>query len=133
METVKAQHQHLEKNKGGRPTKRVKRTQVLVVRLTETERLLVAGKAREAGMNLSAWFRAAAKKAVVVARLRPEEAALLRMLSGLSNNLNQLTRLAHREGLLTVQGKCRLLLQDIHHILQQVSRDDRKGDSRQEL
>jgi len=133
METAKAQHQRPEKNKGGRPTKRVKRTQVLVVRLTETERLLVAGKAREAGMNLSAWFRAAAKKAVVVARLRPEEAALLRMLSGLSNNLNQLTRLAHREGLLTVQGKCRQLLQDIHHILQRVSRDDRKGDSRQEL
>ena len=133
METVKAQHQRPERNKGGRPTKRVKRTQVLVVRLTETERLLVAGKAQEAGMNLSEWFRAAAKKAVVVARLRPEEASLLRMLSGLSNNLNQLTRLAHREGLLTVQGKCRQLLQDIHHILQQVSRDDRKGDSRQEL
>lgn len=128
-ETVQRQQSHGRK-KGGRPVKRVKRSHTLVVRVTDTERLLIAGKAREAGLSLSAWFRAAAKKAVVVARLRPEEAASLRMLSGLSNNLNQLARLAHREGLLSVQGRCRQLLHDIHHILQHVGRDDRKGDDR---
>ncbi|TPE43325.1 plasmid mobilization protein [Pontibacter mangrovi] len=130
METAKAQHQENTRKKGGRPAKRIKRSHVLVVRLTETERLLVEGKAREAGLSASAWFRAAAKKAVIVARLRPEEASLLRMLSGLANNFNQITRLAHREGLLSVQGRCRQLLQDIQHILHMVSRDDRKGDDR---
>ncbi|MBX0335355.1 plasmid mobilization relaxosome protein MobC [Pontibacter sp. HSC-14F20] len=127
-ETAQRQQTH-ERKKGGRPIKRVKRSHTLVVRVT-TEWLLITGKAREPGLSVSAWFRAAAKKAIVVARLRPEEAASLRMLSGLANNLNQLTRLAHREGLLTLQGRCRQLLYDIHHILQHIGRDDRKGDDR---
>ncbi|WP_394367356.1 plasmid mobilization protein [Pontibacter burrus] len=50
------------KKKGRAPPKPVKRSCTLVVRVTETERLLVTGKAREAGMSLSAWFRAAAGK-----------------------------------------------------------------------
>nr|WP_255749855.1 plasmid mobilization relaxosome protein MobC [Pontibacter liquoris] len=68
-------------------------------------------------MSASAWFRTAARKTVVIARLSPEEAALLRSLSGLANNLNQLARLAHREGLLSVQGKCRLALGEIDRLL----------------
>ncbi len=125
-ETAQRQQSH-ERKKGGRPTKHVKRNHTLVVRVTDTERLLIAGKAREAGLSLSAWFRAAAKKAVVVARLRPEEATTLRMLSGLSNNLNQLARLAHREGLLSVQGKCRQALEQINHTLEKLAKDDRKS------
>jgi hypothetical protein len=128
-ETAQRQQSH-ERKKGGRPAKRVKRSHTLVVRVTDTERLLIAGKAREAGLSLSAWFRAAAKKAVVIARLRPEEAAALRMLTGMANNINQLARLAHREGLLSVQGKCRQALDQINHTLQQVGRDDRKGNNR---
>ena len=124
------QRQNEGKKKGGRPAKKVKRNCILVVRVTETERLLVAGKAREAGLSLSAWFRAAAKKTTVVARLRPEELASLRMLLGLANNLNQLARLAHREGLLSVQGKCRQALEEINRTLHLVGRDDRKGDDR---
>ncbi|SIR08561.1 plasmid mobilization protein [Pontibacter lucknowensis] len=125
MDTASAQHLPLSKKKGGRPTKRVKRSCTLVVRLTETERLLVTGKAREAGLSVSAWFRAATKKAVVVARLRPEELATLRTLSGLANNLNQLTRLAHRQGLLPLQNVCRQLLEKIHGVLSLLGRDDR--------
>ncbi|WP_162055468.1 plasmid mobilization protein [Pontibacter pamirensis] len=129
METNAAERQGPPLKKGGRPTKRVKRSCTVVVRMTETERLLVNGKAREAGIRTSAWFRAAAKKAVVVARLPPEEAALLRMLSGLANNLNQLARLAHREGLLSVQGKCRQALDEIDRLLQSLRKDDRKSDN----
>ncbi|MEJ8802125.1 plasmid mobilization protein [Pontibacter sp. H249] len=130
MEAAHTQQQSQEKKKGGRPVKRVKRSYTLVVRVTETERLLVSGKAREAGLSLSAWFRAAAKKAVVTARLRPEELATLRMLSGMANNLNQLARLAHREGLLSVQGKCRQALDEINHTLHLLGRDDRQGNNR---
>ncbi|MEJ8802820.1 plasmid mobilization protein [Pontibacter sp. H249] len=130
METAQMQRQSEGKKKGGRPAKRVKRNCTLVVRVTETERLLVAGKAREARLSLSAWFRAAAKKAVVTARLRPKELATLRMLSGMANNLNQLARLAHREGLLSVQGKCRQALDEINRTLHLLGRDDRKSDDR---
>jgi len=103
METNTAGRQEPQRKKGGRPAKKVKRNCTVVVRVTETERLLVRGKAREAA---------------VVARLSPEEAALLRTLSGLANNLNQLARLAHREGLLSIQGKCRLALEEIDRLLE---------------
>ncbi|MFD3000312.1 MobC family plasmid mobilization relaxosome protein [Pontibacter toksunensis] len=130
METTdEARHMDQQK-KGGRPVKRVKKSCTLVVRVTETERLLVTGKAREAGMKTSEWFRAAAKKATVTARLKPEEATLLRMLSGLANNLNQLARLAHREGLLSVQSKCRKALDEIDRLLQSLRKDDRKSNKR---
>jgi hypothetical protein len=119
-----------QRKKGGRPVKRVKKSCTLAVRVTETERLLVTGKAREAGMKTSVWFRAAAKKATVTARLKPGEAMLLRMLSGLANNLNQLARLAHREGLLTIQGKCRKAIDEIDHLLQRLGKDDRKSHER---
>ncbi|WP_437179368.1 plasmid mobilization protein [Pontibacter liquoris] len=117
MEKSADEQQGPQRKKGGRPTKKTKRSYTLVVRVTETERILVMGKAREAGMSASAWFRTAARKTVVIARLSPEEAALLRSLSGLANNLNQLARLAHREGLLSVQGKCRLALGEIDRLL----------------
>lgn len=130
MEVAQIPLQSPEKKKGGRPAKRLKRNRTVVIRMTETERLLVTGKAREAGLNLSAWFRSAAKKGVVVARLRPEEVATLRMLSGMANNLNQLARLAHLEGLLSVQGKCRQALEEINRTLHLLGRDDRKSDDR---
>lgn len=129
MEANKEEQQGSQRKKGGRPAKRVKRSCIVVVRMTETERLLVKGKAREAGLRTSAWFRAAAKKTAVVARLSPEEAAQLRMLAGLANNLNQLARLAHREGLLSVQGKCRQALDEIDRLLQSLRKDDWKSDN----
>ncbi|HEV7379292.1 MAG TPA: plasmid mobilization relaxosome protein MobC [Dyadobacter sp.] len=111
--------------KGGRPPKKVKRDSQLMVRLTETERFLIAAKAREAGVNPSAWFRLAAKKAKVVARLKPEDASFLRMLTGMANNLNQLTHLAHRDGFLSIQKKCRELLSEIDDVLRKLTSDDR--------
>ena len=111
--------------KGGRPPKKVKRDSQLMVRLTQTEHFLIASKAKEAGMKPSAWFRQSAKRAKVVARLKPEDAGLLRMLVGMANNLNQMTHLAHIEGLLSVQRKCRELLSEIDNILKKLTSDDR--------
>lgn len=110
--------------------KQVKKSSKLVVRMTETERLLIAGKAKEAGMKLSEWFRLAAKKVQVVARLSPGDVAILRMLTGLANNLNQIARLAHKERLLSVQRKCREGLDEINDTLRYFNSDDRKSHDR---
>lgn len=130
MEEEIKQQDNPKKKKGGRPLKPVKKNNNLVVRMTETERLLIAGKAREAGMKLSEWFRLAAKRARVVARLSPGDVAILRMLTGLANNLNQIARLAHREGLLSVQRKCREGLDAINDTLSYFNSDDRKSHDR---
>jgi len=111
--------------KGGRPPKKVKRQTQLMVRLTENERFLIEEKARDAGMKPSAWFRQAAKKAKVLARLKPEDLKHLRTLTGMANNLNQLAHLAHKEGLTFIRQSCKELLLQINLILKKMSSDDR--------
>jgi hypothetical protein len=46
-----------KKHKGGRPVKRIKRSNDIRVRLTNTELFLIKQKAKEARMSVSEWFR----------------------------------------------------------------------------
>lgn len=78
-------------------------------------------------MSLSEWFRQAAKRARVVARLGPEDLGYLRMLAGMANNLNQTTHLAHKEGLLSVLKRCRDLLFAIDETLKKLNAHDRES------
>ena len=116
-----------KKHKGGRPVKRIKRCNDIRVRLTNTERLLIEHKAKEAGMRPSEWFRQAAKRAKVVARLTPDNLGYLRMLTGMANNLNQITHLAHKQGLLSVLKRCRDILFDIDETLKKLNAHDRES------
>lgn len=117
------------RGKGGRPPKKVKRRYVMTVRLTDTERFLIEDKSARAGMRPSEWFRRAAKRAHIVARISVEDQRMLRMLAGLANNLNQLVRLAHTDGLLTVQKRCREILRKIDEQLTSLN-NDRESDHR---
>jgi hypothetical protein len=117
---------HRPKHKGGRPKKNIRREVHIKVRLTATEHFLIKTKAKEAGMRVSGWFRAAARTAKVIARLKPEDLRIMRMLAGLANNLNQLTKLAHRDGILTIAIKCGQLLVEIDEALTYFNSDDRQ-------
>ncbi|MGG5902452.1 plasmid mobilization protein [Sphingobacterium daejeonense] len=108
----------------GRPKKAITRCVSLVVRMTPTERLAIAGKARNAGLRLSDWFRQSAKTSVIRPRLSREESGHLRTLSGMANNLNQLTRLAHRERLVTIMADLRRLLSETERLMERIGRDD---------
>lgn len=102
---------------GGRPPKKIKRERIIMVRLSKTEHFMIEGKAGNAGMKISDWFRHAAKSANISPRLNPEDLRLLRTMTGMANNLNQLTKLAHQQGLLIVQKKCREILSEINELL----------------
>ncbi len=108
----------------GRPKKAITRSVSLVVRMTPTERLAIAGKARNAGIRLSEWFRQSAKTSVLRPRLSREESGHLRTLSGMANNLNQLTKLAHRERLVTIMADLRRLLSETERLMERIGRDD---------
>ena len=90
------------KNKGGAPKKRVKRELIIRIRMSATERFQIGDKAKAAGMRASTWIRTSAKSAKIIPRLTADERRILWMLAELSNNLNQLTKLAHQLGLLRV-------------------------------
>ncbi len=114
------------KHKGGAPKKRIKREKDMRVRLTATERFLIENKAKEAGMIASVWFRAAAKTAKVIPRLKPEDLRIMRMLAGMANNLNQMTKLAHKDGILSIARKCNELLTEIDEALKYFNSNDRQ-------
>jgi len=115
------------KHKGGRPKIAIKREAFIRVRLTATEHFVIAGRAKDAGMKISDWFRSAARAARVIARLKPEDLQIMRMLTGMANNLNQLTKLAHRDGLLSVARKCDGVMTEIDQALKYFNSDDRQS------
>ncbi|RAJ31149.1 plasmid mobilization protein [Pedobacter cryoconitis] len=114
------------KHRGGAPQKRIKRANGIRVRLTATERFMIESKAREAGMRISDWIRAAALKAKVVGRISEEDRRVLHLLAGMANNLNQLTKLAHTSGIMSIVIKCDNLLTEIDQTLKYLNSDDGK-------
>ena len=111
---------------GGAPQKRIKRSTGIRVRLTTTERFLIESKARQAGMRISDWFRAAALKAKVVGRITAEDRHVLHLLAGMANNLNQLTKRAHTNGIMSIVISCGHLLTEIDQTLKYLNSDDGK-------
>ena len=119
--------QMVGKHKGGRPSKKVKRSVIHMLRLTPLEQFAFSGKARKAGISLSEFLRKVARKGKVVSRLTTEEAAALRMLAGMANNLNQLTKLSHQGGLFTLATSASRLLGEVTVLMQNLISDDRQG------
>lgn len=113
-----------KRNKGGRPPKKVRRESHLMIRLTTTERFLIESRAKKAGLTPSEWFRKSALKAKVTAKLTTDDLKLLRSLAGMANNLNQIARIANKEGLLVVQKKCRELIAAIDRKFKELKSDD---------
>jgi hypothetical protein len=125
METVKERESTAKKKKGGRPKKVIKKSVFLMVRLTVAELLMIQGKAREAGLKPSEWFRQAARKATITPRLSSEEMGWLRDLSGQTNNLNQLTKLAYQQGLIGLANVIRGMLDKTNLLMEKLMGDDR--------
>ena len=117
------------RNKGGAPKKRVRRELIIRIRMTATERFQIDTKAKAAGMRSSSWIRAAAKSAKIIPRLTADERRILWMLAELANNLNQLTKLAHQLGLLTVVRDCSKILNEIDITLKHLNSNDRESDN----
>ncbi|MHA4809911.1 plasmid mobilization protein [Flavitalea flava] len=102
METVR-----MKKKKGGRPPKKLKRELRITARFSKLEHYILQQKAGKAGINVSEFLRQAAITCKVTARLTEEERNAIRQLIGMANNLNQMAKVANREGM----GSIRLLLE----------------------
>jgi hypothetical protein len=89
-----------EKLMAGRPRKAIKREAATGVRFTKAEYFIVKQKAGTSGLKLTEYIRKMAIEGMVTARLNEEERNFIRQLIGMANNLNQLTKKAHQEGML---------------------------------
>jgi hypothetical protein len=91
----------LTKHSGGRPKKPVKRDIIKGIRFTKSEYYVVKQKASKAGIRISLFIRQTAINGKAQPLLDEEERQFVRQLVGMANNLNQLTKKGHQEGLLT--------------------------------
>ncbi len=94
METV-----NKKQKKAGRPHKAVKKDIRACVRFSNHEYFIIKEKAKEAGVNASAYIRQTAIQSKITSRLSEEDLQVLRKLVGMSNNMNQVAKVCHREGL----------------------------------
>ena len=109
--------------KGGRPKKVIKREAATGVRFTKSEYFIVKQKASKAGMKITVYVRTMAVEGLVKARPHPVDKALEKQLSGMANNINQITKLAHQQGMLSALLFFEKLKEELHHILNKL-RDD---------
>lgn len=84
----------------GRPAKNTKREIRAAVRFTKSEYFIVKEMAAKAGINVSDYLRQVAINAEIKSRLTDEEKQFVSQLIGMSNNLNQIAKICHQEGIL---------------------------------
>lgn len=113
------------KNKGGRPPEKRSRLRIKVIstRLTLLEYLAIKREAENCNLSLSDYLYQLLKQGQIVPRISPEEMDILRKLSGQSNNLNQLTKLANTGGILFVVPELLELKKIIIHLINHLSDD----------
>jgi len=90
-----------KKHEGGRPKKANKRKVSKGIRFTETEYFTIQQNAFKAGIKISSYIRQMALTGKITAQLNEEERHFVTQLIGMANNLNQLTKLGHQDGLIT--------------------------------
>ena len=90
----------MKKKKAGRPVKMVKKEVRAGVRYSKAEYFVIREKALKAGLTASEYIRQVTITGQVKSRLSGEEMVFVRQLIGMANNLNQLAKACHQEGLL---------------------------------
>lgn len=88
-----------KKSKRGRPAKeKEKLTHSINLKLTAKDFSLIKSKAGELGIKATQYVREMVLKGGVKSRFSLEELDLMRKLSGIANNLNQIARKANQAG-----------------------------------
>ena len=90
------------KHMGGRPKKAVRKEINKGIRFTKAEYFIIKQKASKTGTNVCNYIREMAIHGKIISQLSEEERNYVRQLTGMANNLNQLTKKAHQEGLFSV-------------------------------
>ena len=111
-----------QKNKGGRPTKTLseKRKYQVLLRLNTMEYYTLLGKARESSISRTEFLRQLIAKAEVKNRIKPEEMQLIRTVSGMANNLNQIAHRLNSFGISTLNEDLNALKVLIYELIKRL-------------
>ncbi|WP_291106001.1 MULTISPECIES: plasmid mobilization protein [unclassified Dysgonomonas] len=103
--------------------KRKLKDKVISARFSGIEYMALKKRAKDAGVSLSKFVRSVLLTGKVVQRISKSDTDILRKLSGEANNLNQLARVANREGFKNVASDVINLRGIIVGIINQLSND----------
>ena len=123
-----------DKRKGGRPKKSIsqRKTRMIHIRVSEPEYYAVKHRADLAQMTVSAYSHSAILESKIVEPVKKEDMELLRKISGIGNNLNQLAHQANNFQMPFLEKAIRIVLNFITEIIEKLS-DDWKNYKREKL
>ncbi|MDR2918817.1 MAG: plasmid mobilization relaxosome protein MobC [Tannerella sp.] len=122
------------KNKGGRPKKKSfqKKSKTVGVCFSEREYAALKLRARKANLPIGVYCHDAVLYAKVTEIVTKEDISVLKSLTNMGNNLNQLVKLAHTYRLISLQNDVQNLLITIKEIINKLS-DDWKNHKRKKF
>ena len=109
-------------DKGGRPAKSLaeKRKYRLSLKLSTKEYFELKSKAKRASKNRCDFLRELILSGEVIGRFSPEQNEAIRKISGMANNLNQLVKLAHVQGVWFVETSAKMLMNELDELLKHI-------------
>lgn len=119
---IENQYEYKGKKLGGRPklVSYQKRTKCFRIMFTENDYIYIQSKAEQAGLSVNEFCHQAAMDCQVCQRISPEMVSVIRDLSGIVNNVNQITHQMHIYGLETVKQQCFTIISEVSRIITQV-------------
>jgi hypothetical protein len=123
-----------DKRKGGRPKKSSvsRKGKTIGVCFSEMELYAIRHRAAKASLPISVYCHDAILNGVIKEPLKKEELDVLRSLSNMGNNLNQLVRTANFLSTKRIENQALPLLESIQNIINKLS-DDWKNSKRTKL
>ena len=123
-----------DKKKGGRPKKSstTRKSKTIGVCFSEPELYAIRHRAAKANLPLSIYCHDAILGGVIKEPIKQEDLEVLRNLSNIGNNLNQLTRTAKFLSAKRLENQALPLLESILNIINKLS-DDWKNSKRKRL
>ena len=94
-----------------------KLNKAVTVKFSKIDYERLCRRSRQANLTLAEFLRVSAFETTITARHSAEETAVIRSLTGMANNLNQLTRLSHQTGFHRTQRTVTELLQKLKEII----------------
>ena len=104
-----------------------KLTKPVTVKFSKPDYERLLRRSRQANRTLAEYIRDSAFEAQVVAKHSTEEAATMRNLVGMANNLNQLAKLSHQTGFYRTNEMITALLHKLKEIMQQYKSTGRRS------
>lgn len=123
-QNIKMNNQEI--NKGGRPVKQLGscKNYFVKIRLDTQQYYNLKGLAKQSGMNVSEFIRTMVFNGFVKERISKEQMAIIRHLTGMANNLNQLAQSANTYGYTAVEMQNAEIAEEITSIIKTLG-DDR--------